>query len=104
MVDKGGLEREEGGTAQTFRIEAGPEAAQRMEGRRAYIGGRAEYRTCGEQRAGNGSRKSTRIREKKNPPTDVWIEVQICHGRWHAQVNKNKFPKGFLAKTPENEF
>jgi hypothetical protein len=50
MVDNGGLEREEGGTAQTLRIEAGPEAAQRMEGR-AYIGGRAEYRTCGEKRA-----------------------------------------------------
>jgi hypothetical protein len=33
MVDKGGLEREEGGTAQTLWIEAGPEAAQRMEGR-----------------------------------------------------------------------
>jgi hypothetical protein len=35
-----------------LRIEAGPEAAQRMEGREgAYIGGRTEYRTCGEQRA-----------------------------------------------------
>jgi hypothetical protein len=36
MVDRGGLEKEEGGTAQTFRIEAGPEAAQRMEGGGIY--------------------------------------------------------------------
>jgi hypothetical protein len=65
MVDKGGLEREEGGTAQTFRIEAGPEAAQRMEGRGHISVGGQSIGHVESRGHSNGSRKSTKTREKK---------------------------------------